>query len=195
MLQLIVDSGSTKTDWVLISGSTQLLQANSIGFNPYFQTVEAIAAEIDKDIRPLLQAHLQKIEVIHYYGTGCSTEENCLMIKTALQKSLGNISCFVEHDLLAAARALCQHEWGIAGILGTGSNSCLYDGKNVLENVPSAGYLWSDYGGGSQIGKFMMRDYFEGKMSDDIKIAFEKAGYTKDNILNNVYKKPVPSKY
>ena len=195
MLQLIVDSGSTKTDWVLLNASTQILQANSIGFNPYFQSIDFIASEIEAQIKPLLAAHLANIKTIHYYGTGCSTEENCLMIKTALQKSLGNISCFVEHDLLAAARALCQHEWGIAGILGTGSNSCLYDGKVILENVPSAGYLWSDYGGGSQIGKFMMRDYFEGKMPEDIKIAFEAAGYTKEVILNNVYKKPVPSKY
>ncbi len=84
---------------------------------------------------------------------------------------------------------------GIAGILGTGSNSCLYDGKTILENVPSAGYLWSDYGGGSQIGKFFIRDYFENELPEDIKVKFELAGYNRESILENVYKSEMPSRY
>ena len=195
MLQLLVDSGSTKTDWLLLSGAKHLWRGNSIGFNPYFQTPADIAAEVTKDILPHLKQHLNQITAIHYYGTGCSTDENCQLVQKAFAAALGDIPCAVEHDLLAAARALCQREPGIAGILGTGSNSCLYDGKDILENVPSAGYLWSDYGGGSQIGKYMMRDYFEGRMPEEIKTAFEAAGFTKDNILNNVYKKPMPSRY
>lgn len=195
MMQLIVDSGSTKTDWLLLKGSEIMLQTNSIGFNPYFQTKEVISLEITKQIHPQLIHFLPDIEVVHYYGTACSTEENCDLVKEAIQTSLGLKNIYVEHDLLAAARALCQKEAGIAGILGTGSNSCLYDGKFILENVPSAGYLWADYGGGSQIGKFMMRDYFEDTMPNDLRKEFEAAGYTKDNILNNVYKKGVPSRY
>ncbi len=194
-MQLIVDSGSTKTDWVLLQDNQILISTHSIGINPYFQNKDEVSDIISKQVKPHLENHLSKIELVHYYGTACSTEENCLLIKNAIQQSLGLKNIYVEHDLLAAARALCQREWGIAGILGTGSNSCLYDGKNILENVPSAGYLWSDYGGGSQIGKYMMRDYFESNMPKDVREAFEAAGYTKENILNNVYKKGVPSKY
>lgn len=195
MYQLIIDSGSTKADWVLLKGANIVLQTQSSGFNPYFQTQNQISDEINLQVKNHLNEYLDKINQVHYYGTACSTEENCLLVKEAIHQSLGLNDVEVEHDLLAAARALCQREWGIAGILGTGSNSCLYDGTNILENVPSAGYLWSDYGGGSQIGKFMIRDYFEGNMPDDMRKIFEAAGYNKDNILNNVYKKGMPSKY
>jgi N-acetylglucosamine kinase-like BadF-type ATPase len=195
MYQLIVDSGSTKTDWVVLKDSQIVIQLNSIGFNPYFQTQTDISLEINKSVIPQLQKYLKEITVVHYYGAACSTTENCLIIKEALTNTLAVKEIFVEHDLLAAARALCQREWGIAGILGTGSNSCLYDGQIILENVPSAGYLWADYGGGSQIGKYMMRDYFEDSMPLDIRQAFEASGYNKESILNNVYKKGVPSKY
>ena len=195
MYQLIVDSGSTKTDWVVLKASQIVAQVQSIGFNPYFHTPTEISLEINKNVKPAFTTYLPQIDIIHYYGTACSTQENCLIIKNALFDSLGVKEIIIEHDLLAAARALCQKDWGIAGILGTGSNSCLYDGKNILENVPSAGYLWSDYGGGSQIGKLMMRDYFEGTMPTDIRMAFEAAGYNKDAILNNVYKKGMPNKY
>src|SRR5690606_18280009 len=89
----------------------------------------------------------------------------------------------------------CGKEWGIAAILGTGSNSCLYNGKEILENVFSGGYLFGDYGGGSQIGKFFIRDYFEDSLPKELKNAFEMAGYTHETILENVYKKTMPAKY
>lgn len=195
MYQLIADSGSTKTDWVVLDKSKVIASAKTIGFNPYFQTKDQINLELLNQLKPQLSKYIHKIEFIHYYGTGCSTTENCRMVEDCLALTLDVKNIYVSHDLLAAARALCQHEWGIASILGTGSNSCLYNGAEILENVPSAGYLWSDYGGGSQIGKFFIRDYFEGKLKNDIREAFEAAGYNRDVILNNVYKKSVPGKY
>jgi glucosamine kinase len=195
MYILISDSGSTKTDWVLLQGSTIKLQLKTIGFNPYFQTKDQINLELYNHLKPALLPYLSHISELHYYGTGCSTSENCDLIKDCLSLTLSIPKINVAHDLLAAARALCNREWGIAAILGTGSNSCLYDGKIILENVPSTGYLWSDYGGGSQIGKLFIKEYFEDTLPLDLKNAFENAGYNRDVILNNVYKKPVPSKY
>lgn len=195
MYVLIADSGSTKTDWVLLQGPKVVKWLKTIGFNPYFQTRDEISLELLNHLKPHLANELNGISAIHYYGTGCSTLENCTLVRNCLELTLNVRNISVTHDLLAAARALCKNEWGIAGILGTGSNSCLYDGKNILENVPSTGYLWSDYGGGSQIGKFLIRDYFEGRMPADLRQAFEAAGYNHEAILNNVYKNGVPGKY
>ena len=195
MYVLIADSGSTKTDWVLLQGSKVVKWLKTIGFNPYFQTKDQISLEILNHLKPHLAYELNDISVIHYYGTGCSTDENCVLIKDCLELTLNVHKINVSHDLLGAARALCKKEWGIACILGTGSNSCLYNGEDILENVPSTGYLWSDYGGGSQIGKFFIRDYFEDRLPADLKAAFEAAGYNHEVILNNVYKNSVPGKY
>jgi N-acetylglucosamine kinase-like BadF-type ATPase len=195
MYVLIADSGSTKTDWILLQGPEIILQVKTIGFNPYFQTKDQINLELLNNLKPFLTDYLHKISEIYYYGTGCSTAENCKLVEDCLSLTLDVAKINVSHDLLAAARALCKRDWGIASILGTGSNSCLYDGKDILENVPSTGYLWSDYGGGSQIGKLFIREYFEETLPPELKKAFEEAGYNREVILNNVYKKSVPGKY
>ncbi|PBQ34289.1 ATPase [Sphingobacteriaceae bacterium] len=195
MYVILADSGSTKTDWILLKDSEVIKEVKTIGFNPYFQTVEQISAELINNLKPHFHNHLQEVEEVHYYGTGCSTDANRNLIKESITKALGISKVNVDHDLLAAARALCKKEWGIACILGTGSNSCLYNGKDILENVPSTGYLWSDYGGGSQIGKYFIRDYFEGRTPSEVVKAFEDAGYNREVILDNVYKHSVPGRY
>jgi len=195
MYTLLADSGSTKTDWILLQGSKVLKRLKTIGFNPYFQNKDQVSLEILNHLKPDLQSELNKVGQVYYYGAGCSTPENCRLIEEAIAITLSVPHINVSHDLLAAARALCKREWGIAAILGTGSNSCLYDGQSILENVPSTGYLWSDYGGGSQIGKNFIREYFEGTLPKDLCAAFEKAGYNREEILQNVYKKSVPGKY
>lgn len=192
---LIADSGSTKTDWTLLHEGKVVRQVKTIGFNPYFHSRDEVSLEILNKLKPEINDALADISEVHYYGAGCSTAENNQLIRDAIAITLNVPDIFVNHDLLAAARALCKREWGIACILGTGSNSCLYDGETILENVPSTGYLWSDYGGGSQIGKFFIRDYFEGRLPADISEAFEKAGYSREVILQNVYKQTVPSRY
>jgi glucosamine kinase len=196
MIVLIADSGSSKTDWVVVSGSKKVRVCQTAGFNPYFQTKQQIKEELEKSLIPELAEWANKISRIYFYGSGCSSEKNCSLVQQALAESIGSNSHIeVSHDLLAAARALCGNTPGIAAILGTGSNSCLYDGKNILENVASAGYLWSDHGGGSQIGKYFIRDYFEGELPPDLSSKFEAAGYNRETILENVYKAPLPSKY
>lgn len=195
MYKIIADSGSTKTDWVLLNGTKLVKRVSTIGFNPYFQTGEAIKQELKLNLNPHFEIDLNDVSEVYYYGTGCSTSENCALVSTAITQATGIQKVQVSHDLLAAARALCQNEWGIAAILGTGSNSCLYDGKQILENVPSTGYLWADYGGGSQLGKYFIRDYFEDRLPKHLCLAFEAEGYNREEILNNVYKKAVPSRY
>ncbi len=195
MYTLIADSGSTKTDWVLLNGSTIIKEVKTIGFNPYFQTKDQICLEVLSNLKPHLDEFLSRIKVLHYYGAGCSTLENCVLIEACLTITLNVRKINVAHDLLAAARALCKQEWGIACILGTGSNSCLFNGKHILENVPSVGYLWGDYGSGAQIGKNFVKEYFEGNLPKELLLLFEREGYNREEILNNVYKSSMPSRY
>ena len=195
MYTLIADSGSTKTDWVLLNGSTVIKEIKTIGFNPYFQTRDQICLEVLSNLKPYLNDFLSKIKVLHYYGAGCSTIDNCLLIENSLGITLNIRKINVAHDLLAAARALCKKSWGIACILGTGSNSCLFNGKIILENVPSVGYLWGDYGSGAQIGKHFVKEYFEGNLPGELIKDFEDEGYNREVILNNVYKNDMPSRY
>lgn len=192
---LLADSGTSKTDWVILKGGEAIPCNQTTGFNPYFQTSEAIATELSTKLLPDLLASGLTIAKAVFYGSGCSNEANKNIIATALRASLGLNDIEVEHDLLAAARALCGRKPGIAAILGTGSNSCLYDGREITHNLPSGGYLWGDQGGGSQLGKFFIRDYFEKELPQDLERQFESAGYTRDVILDNVYKKPYPSRY
>jgi glucosamine kinase len=195
MYVLIADSGSTKTDWVLLHQSKILKRLKTIGFSPYFQTKEQIIQEIRVNLIPHISDALNKISTIHYYGTGCSNAENCLFMQDCLSQTLHAKQINVSHDLLAAARALCKNEWGLACILGTGSNSCLYNGIDILENVPSVGYLWGDHGSGAQIGKNFIKEYFEETLPTDLKKQFEDAGYNREIILNHVYKQSMPSRY
>jgi glucosamine kinase len=195
MYTLIADSGSTKTDWVLLNGSNIIKQVKTIGFNPYFQSKDQISLELLTNLKPHLDEFLGRINSMYYYGAGCSTLENCLLLEDCLTLTLNIRKVNVAHDLLAAARALCKKEWGVACILGTGSNSCLFNGKHILENIPSVGYLWGDYGSGAQIGKYFVRDYFEGKVPKGLTLAFENEGYNREVILNNVYKGSMPSRY
>lgn len=195
MLTLIADSGSTKTDWVLIDRKQILSNLKTIGFNPYFQTKDQISLEIKEHLKPFLNEHISKIEHVYYYGAGCSNEVNCKIVLDGIHNALDLKNIDIHHDLLAAARALCGQKPGIASILGTGSNSCLYDGKNVIENVPSVGYLFGDHGSGANIGLTFIQAYFDDELPKKIKDDFEASGYHREEILNNVYKKPMPSRY
>ena len=192
---LIADSGSTKTDWVLLHQGEIINECQTIGFSPYFQTSETIATEIKTILLPQLKNNLSLVSHIYYYGTGCSTSEKIDVIKKALTLSLGTITSEINHDLLASARALCGNQKGIACILGTGSNSCLYDGNTIAENVTSYGYLFGDHGSGAVLGKTLVQHYFDNQLPKHLHEAFEQAGYNREVILDNVYKKPMPNRY
>ncbi len=192
---LIADSGSTKTDWVLLEQNKVIAQHQTIGFSPYFMSSEQISEELKKALIPELKKQLSGITAIFYYGTGCSTPDKIEVVKQGLTLAFGNIASDINHDLLASARALCGKEKGIACILGTGSNSCLYDGNVILENVDSYGFMFGDHGSGASIGKAFIQHYFDGQLPHHLSSAFEKAGYHREIILDNVYKKPMPNRY
>lgn len=178
-----------------MDGNKSIGQFKTIGFNPYFQSRDQIANAIYAQLLPGLGGNLSLVNTIYYYGAGCSNNTNCKIVQSGIATHFKKAKVEVAHDLLAAARALCLNKPGIACILGTGSNSCLYDGVDVIENVPSVGFLWGDHGSGASLGKTFLDHYFHDKLPLEIKNAFEKEGYHREEILDNVYKKSMPSKY
>lgn len=194
---LIADSGSTKTDWRLIDHQKSIHQAYSQGINPYFVSTHDITKIIETELLPALPNNIvnENIE-IHFYGAGCSSTEKCNDVKNAIKSIFKNAHIIVEHDLLAAARALCGYNEGLAAILGTGSNSCYYNGIEIIKNQPSLGFILGDEGSGAFLGKKLICDFLNEEMPIDISERIkERFKITKDDVLENVYKKPFPSRY
>jgi glucosamine kinase len=196
-MKLVADSGSTKTAWRLIDEQSRIHQISTQGFNPYFQDEKQIGGVLKDEFFNQLpdNIQLQNLEIF-FYGAGCSSEEKKLVVKRALIDVFPGADVFVEHDLLAAARATCGHKEGMAAILGTGSNSCWYDGKNIIENIPALGFILGDEGSGAHIGKTFICAYLNKEVPDAIaKRFFERFKYSKEDILDTVYKKPFPNRY
>lgn len=198
-MMLIADSGSTKTDWRLVDENKNIHQFSTAGFNPLFQSTEVISKELREVLLPqLLSAGIEagRPMQIFYYGASCSSEERSKIVRDAIAQNFPKAEIEVEHDLLGAARALCGHEAGIAAILGTGSNSCYYDGKEIVENVPSLGFILGDEGSGAHIGKRFITDYLYKEMPADLAQRFyDRFKITKEDVLDAVYKKPMPSRF
>lgn len=190
---LIADSGSTKTDWRLIYDQGKVEQAKTTGFNPYQNTEEEIYTELDKSLRPVLSGNPEKI---FYYGAGCKAPDKAALVKRAIKRAFPESEVVVDHDLLAAARALCGNEPGIACILGTGSNSCLYDGKKIVEHRLSLAFILGDEGSGAVMGKMIVKKYLDDELPVHLAEKFKKRyNPNPDEILDSVYKKPFPNRY
>jgi glucosamine kinase len=190
---LVADSGSTKTDWVLMDGKEQL-RYKTIGYNPYFINSESIYHSLTEHLVP--QVDPLKVEKIHFYGAGCSTPENTEIVNKALTRCFIRSEISVGHDMLAAARALLGNKKGFAAIIGTGSNTCLYDGRDVEQNIDSLGYLLGDEGSGSYIGKKIVRDYMRGYLPADLDRKFkDKYKISTREIFNTLYNKPLPNRF
>ena len=136
------------------------------------------------------------VDEVHYYGTGCANPNNARLVKKAIQKVFAQARVEVDHDLTAAARALCIKKKGVACILGTGSNSCFYNGKKIVKNSPGLGYILGDEGSGAYLGKKVIQ-YYLYKTFDEELIAKFDAKYSTNmvEILENVYKRPMPNRY
>jgi glucosamine kinase len=184
---IIVDSGSTKADWLIVQSDGQRQLVTTMGFNPFFVDEDRVESELKKDF--IKQVEVGKAGKVYFYGAGCSDKMRCDIIKRGLERIFVNAATIeVEHDLLASARACCGMSPGVACIIGTGSNTCLYDGKDVIDNVTNMGFLLGDEGSGSHLGKSLLRAYFYREMPDDIEAAFEKEyGSDKRAILNRIY--------
>lgn len=190
---LIADSGSTKTQWCLLQGKKKKMIATQ-GISPYFLDDESIGVILSKELLP--KVGKIQIDEIFYYGTGCSNPENVALIKRGLKKIFLKAKVNVEHDLLGAAKGLCGDEKGIACILGTGSNSCFYNGKKVVKNSPGLGFILGDEGSGTHLGKKVLQHYLYGTFDEELMDKF-KAKYTEtaSEILDNIYKKDLPNRY
>lgn len=189
---LIADSGFTKTDWRVIDDQGDITQAKTEGINPYYQTEE----EMLKEIQSLHNQVPERIDRIYYYGTGCSSGHNRDKITRLLQRYYPHAEIDVNHDLLAAARSLCGDQEGIACIIGTGTNSCHYDGNRIVENVPSLGWAVADEGGGTYLGKTLVTDYYRKDMPKHLRIVFKNEfELTKDGFLEKMYQEPMPGRF
>lgn len=193
-MKLIADSGATKSDWILLNGDEEPIRFQLIGLNPFYVDTLEIEKILSKELTPYIEN--EKIQKVIFYGAGCSSVFKCMTVEDALNKQFENAEITVESDLLGACRALFKDKEGIACILGTGSNSCLYDGQKIVENIPSLGYFFGDEGSGAHLGKIFLKDYLLGHLPKDIDTAFKAIhNYNRDNILDAIYNLPFPNRY
>ena len=191
---LIADGGSTKTDWRLIKEGREYKQVQTPGFNPYLVGSDEIEAILWKELQPYIDNNA--VSSVYYYGAGCSTPVKNMIVENAFEKIFPNARIHISHDLLAAAHALCGDKEGIAAILGTGSNSCFYDGKDITDGIFSLGYFFGDEGSGAYLGKQLLTAYLHKELPEDVEQRFkEEYSMSLESILDAVYTKPAPSRF
>ena len=190
---LIADSGATKAEWVLVNkGKKKTLFTQ--GISPYFLNTQQILELVKDELASKLKNIV--VEEVNYYGTGCANPENARSVKKALKQVFPEANIEVQTDLMAAARAVCGVEKGIACILGTGSNSCYYNGKKIVKNSPGIGYVLGDEGSGAYLGRKVIQYYLYNTFDEDLRSRFDARFVTTPvEILDNVYKKPLPNRY
>ncbi len=191
----IVDGGSTKCDWVVLENDgTEVLKTETVGFNPNIIKPELIAPELKKN--QALIKFCDYLENIFFYGSGCGTPENRLIVEREIQKVFTTAHIQVKEDLLAAAYAAYRGVPAIVCILGTGSNACYFDGENVKTELPSLGFLIGDEGSGSALGKQLVRHYFMKKLPPDLHQQFTEIYQLNiDELLKNMYHNPRANAY
>lgn len=194
MRRLIADSGSTKTDWCLTEKGSILFRTTTEGINPFHQTQESIRhivagmhASTPPDLPPTR---------VEFYGAGCALPDKQMLVRQALEVYFPSADIRVESDLLGAARAACQGEPGIACILGTGSNSCQFDGNRIVANTPSLGYILGDEGSGAVLGRTLVSDWLKGQLPAHVCRDFEEEYHlTQAELLERVYRQPLANRF
>lgn len=190
---LIADSGSTKTEWIIIDQGVAGKPIFSSGLNPFFLNSGDIILLLKKEAEVLENKSFGKA---FFYGSGCNSLAKNNIIREALRRFIRCDDIFVGSDLLGAARSLCQDKPGIACIMGTGSNSCYYNGSEIISNVAPLGYILGDEGGGASLGKKLITGILKKHLSQGIiDRFFETYQYTPPEILDNVYMKPFPNRF
>ncbi len=192
--RLIADSGSTKTDWVLLDGETQIFQCRTQGINPFHQSAEAIAAVLHDELLPVLPSGTA-VGQVAFYGSGLRPELQPLM-RQLLSDAFSGAEVQAEGDLLGAARAVCGHTEGVACILGTGANSGLYDGQHIVKNTPPLGYILGDEGSGAVLGRGFLNLLFKDPTMADLRDDFlAEQRMTLADIIDRVYRQPLASRW
>lgn len=191
---IIADSGSTKTDWCAIENGTILCRIQTKGINPFFQKEEEILEELNRSLLPLLPE--KEVNAVHFYGAGCTPEKAPVLVQAIRQAMNIQGKIEVHSDMLAAARSLCGRQPGIACILGTGSNSCYYDGEKIEKNISPLGFILGDEGSGAVLGKLLVGDLLKNQLTPELKEAFLKQfGLTPPEIIDRVYRQPFPNRF
>ncbi|MES2589995.1 MAG: hypothetical protein V4622_13535 [Bacteroidota bacterium] len=191
---LIIDSGSTKSDWVLLERNKEEQFFSTKGFNPLFHDEKMIYEEIA--LNSELLAISKDVKSVYFYGAGCSSPEKTLIVENAFRKIFIHAKISVEHDLLAAALACYSGKPIIACILGTGSNSCFFDGVNLSQQNPALGYILGDEASGSYFGKQLLSSFLYKKLPKNIESDFLlEFNLDKNQIIDNVYKLPNANVY
>lgn len=190
---IVADSGGSKIDWRLLRKDGTIAQAQSPGFNPYYQPIEHLKDILKDSLLPVANEPVTKI---FFYGTGVSSEKNQRIIQEAFLTHFKDAKIEVGWDLLAAARALCGREPGIACILGTGSNSCLYNGEKIIGNVANLGWILADEGSGTSLGKKLIFDRFRKKMPAKLEEQFNaRFPWSREEVLEKVYQQEKPGAF
>ena len=192
-MKVIVDSGSTKADWKFITEESET-DMHTMGFNPNFHNSDQIESELKLSFSGKVDFD-QKSD-IYFYGSGCWDRKRKVVIEEGLSRVFPNANISVHHDLLGAARATCVDKPGIAAIIGTGSNTCLYDGQEVIDNVTNLGYLCGDEGSGTHLGKKLIRHYFYRELPEKLEKELEffiDGGQQK--VLDTIYSGTPPNVY
>lgn len=199
MVTLIADSGSTKTDWALLIPAmygkpARITRITSQGISPIHQSDNEIQRILSSELLPHLS--IENVSHVYFYGSGVRPEKEAPMAQV-LREALSCAEVVEAHsDLLGAARALCGHNYGIASILGTGANSCLYDGSRIVEKTTALGYILGDEGSGAVLGKRFLHDLYSGLLSKEIKEDFEKKmKLSLPQIIDRVYRQPLANRF
>lgn len=190
---LIADSGSTKTEWVAVEGGKVIATTKTLGINPVFQTVEEIQKDVAENVAPAFAG--LTITELFFYGAGCLPEK-IEGVRQALAHSFSAATISVQSDLVGAALAVCGSQPGIACILGTGSNTCFWDGEKIVKNVSPLGFILGDEGSGAVMGKTFVADVLKNQMPDRIAKKFmEQMNLTPADVINRVYRQPFPNRF
>jgi glucosamine kinase len=195
MAILLADSGATKCEWCLAETKKRTKTVFTQGISPYFLNTSQIETILRTELVPNLKK-VPTVEAVYYYGTGCKNPDNVKIVKKAIASVFPDADVQVTDDLMGAARALCGDEKGIACILGTGSNSCYYNGKKIVKNSPGIGYVLGDEGSGAYLGRKVLQYFLYDTFDEELRYKFDaKYATTNVEILENVYKKPLPNRY
>lgn len=203
MITLIVDSGSTKTSWcfAFLPDTKSADGARTVtteGLNPAVMSAEEVEEKISKALNHCLQSlsiSAADVDNVFFYGAGCIAGR-AGVVSESIQSILVDAKIYVADDLLGAARALCGHKAGIACILGTGSNSCLYDGKNIVAHTPALGYVLGDEGSGAVLGRKFLNAVLKQTLPENIRKRFlQESGLDMAEVINRVYRSPAPNRF
>ena len=190
---LIADCGSTKIDWCVLDKDRVVARVATCGMNAMLLTEDEMASNIARELMPSISAY--PIDEVYYYGAGCLGDV-CDNVRRAIARNIDAKVIEVASDLLAAARALCADQPGIACIMGTGSNSCYYDGKEIVDNVSPLGYILGDEGSGAVLGKLLVGDVLKKQLPEPLCEKFlTQFGLDRLTIIKRVYKEPAANRF